>query len=277
MGKLKLTNEIQVFLKKYSSTLTAKECSEQCGCSEANIRYYCKKLGLQLKNGVKKSYLDLSCFLNPTPESAYILGWIWSDGYIQEHRNTITIEIVNSDAEELIPIIQSIGVWSIRTRYRENRQPQTTIQCTSKDVANYLRSLGKFPKSTESHANILATIPAKLRKYFILGLLDGDGCFYLNESRNLVQFSISGSKNQDWTGLLKYFNSLNISSSIHIQENPVCCSLLRITNRKGILTLINELYTDTQLGLSRKKGKAKKIKNYIIYGNKSIKGSRKSD
>ena len=72
MGKLKLTNEIQVFLKKYSSTLTAKECSE------ANIRYYCKKLGLQLKNGVKKSYLDLSCFLNPTPESAYILGWIWS-------------------------------------------------------------------------------------------------------------------------------------------------------------------------------------------------------
>lgn len=188
--------------------------------------------------------------MNPTPESAYILGWIWSDGYIQEHRNTITIEIVNSDAEELIPIIQSIGVWSIRTRYRENRQPQTTIQCTSKDVANYLRSLGKFPKSTESHANILATIPAKLRKYFILGLLDG--CFYLNESRNLVQFSISGSKNQDWTGLLKYFNSLNISSSIHIQENPVCCSVLRITNRKGILTLINELYTDTQLGLSRK-------------------------
>lgn len=74
MGKLKLTNEIQVFLKKYSSTLTAKECSEQCGCSEANIRYYCKKLGLQLKNGVKKSYLDLSRFLNPTPESAYILG-----------------------------------------------------------------------------------------------------------------------------------------------------------------------------------------------------------
>lgn len=108
-------------------------------------------------------------------------------------------------------------------------------------------------------------------------MLDGDGCFYLNESRNLVQFSISGSKNQDWTGLLKYFNSLNISSSIHIQENPVCCSVLRITNRKGILTLINELYTDTQLGLSRKKGKAKKIKDYIIYGNKSIKGSRKSD
>lgn len=201
---------------------------------------------MQLKNGVKKSYLDLSCFLNPTPESAYILGWIWSDGYIQEHRNTITIEIVNSDAEELIPIIQSIGVLELDIGKIDSLKQQYSVQ------ANYLRSLGKFPKSTESHANILATIPAKLRKYFILGLLDGDGCFYLNESRNLVQFSISGSKNQDWTGLLKYFNSLNISSSIHIQENPVCCSVLRITNRKGILTLINELYTDTQLGLSRK-------------------------
>jgi hypothetical protein len=93
--------------------------------------------------------------------------------------------------------MQTIGIWNVRTRYRKNRQPQTTITCSSKEVAEYLRSLGKYPKSVESHTNVLATIPLHLRKYFILGLIDGDGCFYLNKSQNIIQISISGSENQD--------------------------------------------------------------------------------
>lgn len=275
MGKSRLTNEIISFLEKNASNLTAKECSEYLHCSESNIRNYCKKLNLQLKNGIRKSHLNLDQFLNFTSESAYILGWIWSDGYV--YKNTITIEIIDKDAKELIPIMQTIGIWNVRTRYRKNRQPQTIITCSSKEVAEYLRSLGKYPKSVESHTNVLATIPLHLRKYFILGLIDGDGCFYLNKSQNIIQISISGSENQDWTGIFNYFTSLGISSNIHVQKTPICCSAIRITNRKGILKLITKLYIDTQLGLSRKREKAGEIKNYIMYENKSIKGSRKSD
>jgi hypothetical protein len=76
MGKSRLTNEIISFLEKNASNLTAKECSEYLHCSESNIRNYCKKLNLQLKNGIRKSHLNLDQFLNFTSESAYILGWI---------------------------------------------------------------------------------------------------------------------------------------------------------------------------------------------------------
>lgn len=64
--------------------------------------------------------------------------------------------------------MQTIGIWNVRTRYRKNRQPQTTITCSSKEVAEYLRSLGKYPKSVESHTNVLATIPPTFKEVFYI-------------------------------------------------------------------------------------------------------------
>ena len=47
------------------------------------------------------------------------------------------------------------------------------------NIISLLYNLGKYPHSSESHEKILNYIPKKYHIWFIRGLIDGDGNFYI--------------------------------------------------------------------------------------------------
>jgi hypothetical protein len=98
-----------------------------------------------------------------------------------------------------------------------------------------------------------------------LGWSDGDGCFYYNDKKTLIQFIISGSYDQDWNCLELLCNSLDINYRIDkfLTNKKHKYSRFLINKNEDILCFGNFIYNDLSLGLPRKLHKFKDIKNYI--------------
>lgn len=207
----------------------------------------------------KSNKVDANCFINNiTKESSYILGLLWADGHV-EHNNykyTINVECLSVDMDYFIPVFNKTGDWLYYDRIRKGRKPITKAHTSNKELNLYLSNKDYLNKSYISPKLILETIPSDLKRYFILGVIDGDGCFYFNEKYGLRQFTITGTLNQDWSDFENIFNELEITYKINRVENSKTgYSQIRITNKTNILKLGGYLYPTIKIdgiGLPRK-------------------------
>ncbi len=202
-----------------------------------------------------------------TPEAAYLLGLLWADGYVlPPHR--IEIQANRDDLNEVLHIFLQTGAWCVMERTPKGRKPQLTIVTSNRLLVDHLVSHGYVAKSTRSACSILSTIPNRLKHYWWRGLIDGDGCFYLNRERYLTQFSIASSHAQDWTYIESLEQQLGIKMVVkrrfqrqngRLNGN----SIARIVNRQDIVKLgeyIYQGYKSDGIGLKRKWDKFDEIK-----------------
>jgi hypothetical protein len=246
-----------------------KIVSEKLNRSSSTIIKFAKENNLIIGKD-KMSALDAPDFLvnldfysrfedEMTKELAYFLGFFWADGTIS--RNTsLVIEITEEDGENLIATLNEVFPFREHKRKREGRKPQISFSVNNKKVGELLNKLGKYPKSVESHEKIYNYINNKdLWIYFLRGLIDGDGNFYINEKEKYGQFTLASSLNQDWSFLLENLKDFNP----HIQTTEKSSgnsSVLRITGRDNITKFIEYLkYKDITIGLTRKQEKALNI------------------
>ena len=102
-----------------------------------------------------------------------------------------------------------------------------------------------------------------MKIFFLRGLIDGDGNFYLNESKKYAQFTLASNINQDWSSLLEYLEKFNPIVRIDKAKHGNS-SILRITGDKNVVNFIKFLkYDKIEIGLPRKNLIAKKIINMI--------------
>lgn len=207
-----------------------------------------------------KDYIDFSTrFKIITPELAYWLGFFWADGSIN-FANCMRIEITKEDGENLKNLFTSIYPFLVYERARRNRKPQMSFSVTDKNIAELLKKLGKYSHTTESHEKILKYLNDEiLIKYFLRGLIDGDGNFYLNKTNKYGQFTLASNLNQDWSYLQNYLSKFN--PLINKEEtNHGNSSILRITGKDNLIKFINFLdYENIKIGLNRKCSKAIEI------------------
>lgn len=199
-----------------------------------------------------------------TPETAYILGFLWADGYLGCNYS-INIEITSKDANIIKKIFLSTGKWHIFQRTRKHWKPQTKICCNSKVLYNHLIKLG-FNNKNKNPNKILNIIPKKLHHYWFRGYFDGDGCWYFNPKQYLRQCIISSKYNQNWNFMIKLLNKLKISKYsldkikyINKQDIENKHSRLRLSNLDSIKKFGNYLYNGNQFGLKRKLQKFNEI------------------
>lgn len=196
-----------------------------------------------------------------TKELAYFLGFFWADGTVSNN-GSLAIEIIKEDGEVLRETFQELFPFNESFRERSGRKPQMTFRVCDHKVGKLLASLGKYPKSIENHSLIYKYINNEdLWIYFLRGLIDGDGNFYINEKEKYGQFTLASSLNQDWSFLLenlKRFNP-NVTQTTKTSGNS---SVLRISGRENILQFIKYLqYDKITIGLTRKQRKALEISN----------------
>jgi hypothetical protein len=280
-----MINDTEQIVNEFYPIYGSKICIEKTGLKKHQIYTIAKKLNLKvvsrsaiLLNSKKNSLtvFNPEPFLNiKTKEVAYLLGFIWADGSLGSNKKCgIYLEILEEDMNEIKSIIKSTGNWRFKTRQRNNWKPVTNAHTNNRKLYEFLIDNNYGIKSTTSPDKILSKIPENLKHYFFRGLIDGDGCFYINEKQYLYQFSITSTINQNW----KFFSNLlqNLDIKFDIQytkkinkksKNLNSYSCLRITNKNEILKFGNYIYSDLEfdkIGLQRKYKKYNLIKEKAL-------------
>lgn len=262
-------------ISKYYPSGGSTECQKHIkNKSISQIQYLARKYGIKIldRKALKKSehakkptIFDPRFFIETvTPESAYIFGLLWADGFTGNPTNcSIKIEIIEEDLQELKPIFDSTGKWKYYRRQRQTWKPVGTGCINNRKLFEFLVENNYQNKSGGSANNILNHIPTNLHHYFFRGLIDGDGCFYFHKKQYLHQFSVSSTFDQDWgyfTDFLIKNDILNFSISRRTRLNPKTNkenshSVLRISSRSEVIKLGEIIYKDYELspiGLTRK-------------------------
>jgi len=200
------------------------------------------------KNRIIKHKVNENLFISDfTKESSYLLGFIWGDGYISNGgtNKQIRIECVSDDINKLMPIMKKTGVWCFNKRKRINKKREVTIASTSnKELIEFLIKNNYKDKSNMTPEKIFNLIPSQYEKYFILGWIDADGCFYWNEKHKLRQFYLSGSFEQDWGVFEQILNQLDVQYKIIRVNNKTKYSHIRVTGKLNINKLGNYIFDD---------------------------------
>lgn len=272
MGKFYSREEIE-FLKKNAEKFGAKICSEKINRPLQGTISKINRLGLKNTNNPKvtKEEIDSLVFVskfksltidfnetNNPKQLAYFLGFLWANGYV--HNNELKIEITEEDGIDIEHIFTNLASFSIYKRIRNKRKPQMTFYYRDAKIYNQLKSLGKYPNSIESHEKILNYIPKKYHIWFLRGLIDGDGCFYIHDYGDTIsrQFSITGSINFNWDFLKNLLKSYNLNCTINLSKSEHSnSSRIRCTDSNSIKNFIKILYKDLDgIYLTRKYNKA---------------------
>jgi hypothetical protein len=220
-----------------------------------------------------ENIINTSLFTNNfTPESVYILGLLWADGYTDKKSNRVSIECVKDDIDYFYPIFQTTGNFNLTERQRPNRRLQGTISKSSIELSTFLKENDYGSKSLLSPNKIINKIPKHLIHYFYLGWSDGDGCFYYSKTKRIIQFIISGSYDQNWESLISICDELKIQFRIDkfITKKNHSYSRFLINKNNDILIFGKFMYNDTLIGLPRKREKFNTIRDYIDDRNSSI-------
>jgi dUTP pyrophosphatase len=140
-------------------------CSDECG----NIHRSLFSTGENNPNN--KHHKDFDCFYDLTPEGAYILGFIFSDGNIDN--NTINIFQHKNYNDILVKMSNIIFSENLVT----TKGDKSTLSIHSKELVDYIISLGGIKRGKKCDIVEIPNIPEDKKWSFICGYFDGDGGF----------------------------------------------------------------------------------------------------
>ncbi len=287
MKNTKFTDEIKQYIINTYPSKGGAFCAIQLGINKQHIVSFCSRNKIKCskecidnlnKDGSIKSIITKSKkiwkhnvnennFTNiRTPEVAYLLGLIWADGYlVTGNKYNVEITCLLDDMKNIENIFDKTGKWRKSIRNRKNRRPVLVIGTSNEKLVDFLRTNDYQAKSEYPANKILSKIPNNLKRYWFLGLVDGDGCFYVG--KNAKQFCIASSYNQDWSFVEDLFKEINIpvyEIRKHISKTGSKSSIIRLSNPKEISKLIKYLYPNGyEFGFIRKFDKATQILNSL--------------
>jgi hypothetical protein len=189
------------------------------------------------------------------PEVAYILGYLWADGYIV--RNEVRLEIVKDDMDNIKHILETIGTWTYSDRQRKNWKIISRATTSNKRLVEFLKEHEYDIKSKVSADKILSKIPNDLKHYFFRGLIDGDGCITSNSPR----LTITSSLEQDWSYLNELCLELNINPNFNYHKGKYSYSNIQL-NGVNAITFCDYIYSNKVFGLTRKYANYLEMKEY---------------
>jgi len=226
---------------------------------------------------LKNRRINISDFYNiQKKEIVYFLGLLWADGHVSKSDNMVNIECNADDMLEFKKVLDYFGKWSYHYRNRERYsvicKPLANAYICDELLHKFLEENDYLEKSMKSPTKILSKIPKELISYFLLGMVDGDGCFYFKKNQS-SQFYLSGTFEQDWSQFELIFNIIDIRYKLVRVNNKNTSSFVRVTNKNDIRKIGNFVYStieDDNIGLRRKYEKYKQIVSSLIENDELV-------
>lgn len=209
-------------LELYNAGLNYVSIGKKLGVSEEVMTRWVKEL--QLVDRRRKYFFNENYFANiDTKEKAYWLGFLSADGYINQERQYVCLELQEKDFQHIEKFRLALQSYNQQTKpvqnngflhYRFTAFSKILVQDLSKYNVIQNKSLIFSPP---------INIPNNLLPYWIIGYMDGDGCVYITKGRLKINFT---GTNETCKFLKDYFNSNNIISQAHnCQKNTYSFTL----------------------------------------------------
>ena len=213
-----------------------------------------------------------------TPEKAQVLGFLYADGCVSK-TGTISVNLKENDKEYLLTLLDKFKASTSILYYIKSRihmgpnkvlitsAGQYGFSLCSKTLAKSCAKAGLVPR--KSWANVCfpneSILPKELRRYFILGILEGDGTIYV--SKHTVKTNGKYiNRYISWLGSLKLIEGisdvikeeLGINSSL-IKLKSKIITKISFKSKKNVKAIINWLYSGATFCLKRKFNAAQEI------------------
>lgn len=223
--------------------------------SATTITNWLKRYGL-VKNRPKTKYIYDRDFFNiiDTEEKAYVLGFLYADGYINLAARFLEIRLHPKDIDTLEKIRDCLssnhpitnGVNNLGRDYIQYR-------VYDKPMLYRLAELGCMNKKS-----LILTfpfwLPAELKKHFIRGYYDGDGCIHIRKDNGYPIVSIVGTR-AFVEGIQEIYS--DISSYISKKGNVFIITF----NCSNALLFLDKIYSDSTIYMQRKYDKFTEVKS----------------
>lgn len=204
--------------------LSTKEIARRLGCTQPAVYYILKRKGIRTRNlqdslklcwqveqeskKQKKQYrLNEKFFSNWTPQMAWVLGLLYTDGHIEQTGHKVCL--TSNDLVVLHNVRELLGYTGPIRKVNSTKAGRITI--CRKTLCDDLRRLGMFP--AKSNSVTFPAMPDSMVRHFLRGCWDGDGCFSENRGTMVASF-VSGSKDfavQVWAQLVHFLPAFHES------------------------------------------------------------------
>lgn len=224
-----------------------KKCAEQLDCSRDKIIWWTTR---HMINVPKNKYsLNHQAFSLPTPESSYWAGILSADGSIKKHlKYDYLLELGSCDFEVtngFCNFLKTSKPISIKI-LKPSGNFFYTMAVTSPYIVNDLKLWSVEPRKTLNNK-----VPDVIRDnnellcYWLVGLIDGDGCISLRDKGKNISIRVLASNE-----IIDFVNKwLQIPGSITREKN--IDNLFNITyTGKNAVAVYNKIYKG--IGLKRK-------------------------
>jgi len=259
MGKIKISKDQikEMYLSGKSSTEIAKIAK----CLPVNISCHLKRMGVIMRTSSeagRKYTLNQSYFKEiDSEEKAYILGFLFADGYNQESKNQLRLTLEQTDKHTLDRIALLIFGHNKKPLMKITRGERIyyDLSINSKEICADLARHGCMQNKTFK-LKFPENINDDLRIHFIRGYFDGDGCVSITKRNDRTptsktyQFNISG--REDF--LLKIQEIL--ISKIEVNKTPIKRHVniyyLQYAGLTNVNKVLGLLYNNATIYLDRK-------------------------
>jgi hypothetical protein len=153
--------------------------AEILGVCRTQVDNALRRHGIQVRRrGPVPTYVsDISCLDPLSPDGAYLLGLLWSDGNLTKNLATVRLTMTDRDVIEFVTSLMRSGR---EVRLIPRRQPshKDQFEWTSggKKLIELLVGFGLHPNKSKT---VRAPMIAKsLHSHFVRGFIDGDGSWY---------------------------------------------------------------------------------------------------
>ncbi len=236
-----------------------------CACSRCNNK------GRDII--VIKKNIDFFENIN-TEEKAYWLGFMLADGGVQSNSSNIRINLQEDDYAHLKKFGDIFGVEVISYEYRQQWGQGISKACrvsfNNRKISSDLNEKGIVPRKTyKDTSKIYNYIPDYLKRHFIRGFFDGDGCIFFSdkykENYSRCAFSIGSYRKEILEKTRDIIvGELNFGEKKILKRKKGCFFVLSWAGVNQLYLLHKWLYNDAIIFLKRKKEKFDKVKEYFL-------------
>lgn len=257
----KFTDAESSFIINNFKSLSNAELASKLGKTVDGIRSFLRFRKL------RRPIEDHSVYFNIPihPRYAYILGWLFADGYITTKYRRCCLLLEEQDALYLKPFLFDIyPYWRIYRRTEAGGlkiRPQLTFMCKRKSVAGFMCNEWALDKKSlgmsDEFYNYICSGGDECKRCFLRGFFEGDGWISQVHSQSSLQINMGKRADYDWSGIINLMPN-DIKTKHSIRHSALgSSSVLSICTTDDAAKFCKYIYnTKFEAALPRKKDRA---------------------
>lgn len=266
--KLLTEEQIEKIKQMINEGALLKDVAEFCNLNTETTKIRLNELGIKITNvnrinkRIKKDYFSII----DSPEKAYWLGFLFTDGCVDHYQKTgrIRLQLQEQDKEILEKFKEDLGIDSKIIYDIRKNSTCCSVEFTDEQIFNDLAKYGIIPRKTYEIDYIpYQTIPRKYWSQYALGLYDGDGSLsYSDDFSKDVTLNYTAYHEKEVNDFQSLINIL-INSNKTNKNFFTSAWHTQWRGRLQVLNILDVLYKDSPRFLKRKYDKYILLKNSL--------------